>query len=152
MLCFFFSSRRRHTRSDRDWSSDVCSSDWFCLTFNELSARQNLFERALLETRAALDALKGLSESNPDEVLVPVGGGVLLRSPPPNAEDVLLNVGANVVVQRKRVEAVAFLEGRAREIENSIVSLLSQRNQIAARLEADRQALQAIVSRQNQKD
>src|SRR5207247_3186683 len=32
MLCFrfvffFFSSRRRHTRSTRDWSSDVCSSD-----------------------------------------------------------------------------------------------------------------------------
>src|SRR5438067_13185700 len=30
MVCdtwFFFSSRRRHTRSKRDWSSDVCSSD-----------------------------------------------------------------------------------------------------------------------------
>src|SRR2546428_9252282 len=31
LLClrchFFFSSRRRHTISDRDWSSDVCSSD-----------------------------------------------------------------------------------------------------------------------------
>src|SRR5206468_8381731 len=27
---FFFSSRRRHTRSDRDWSSDVCSSDLSC--------------------------------------------------------------------------------------------------------------------------
>src|SRR5699024_11714906 len=30
LLCcsiFFFSSRRRHTRSKRDWSSDVCSSD-----------------------------------------------------------------------------------------------------------------------------
>src|SRR3989449_5499844 len=29
-LCFvffFFSSRRRHTRCSRDWSSDVCSSD-----------------------------------------------------------------------------------------------------------------------------
>src|SRR5215470_20357066 len=25
--CFFFSSRRRHTRCYRDWSSDVCSSD-----------------------------------------------------------------------------------------------------------------------------
>src|SRR2546429_9223151 len=25
--CFFFSSRRRHTRCSRDWSSDVCSSD-----------------------------------------------------------------------------------------------------------------------------
>src|SRR5699024_484033 len=37
---FFFSSRRRHTRSKRDWSSDVCSSDlkymswpcWFVLS------------------------------------------------------------------------------------------------------------------------
>src|SRR5882762_11245151 len=26
-LCFFFSSRRRHTRFKCDWSSDVCSSD-----------------------------------------------------------------------------------------------------------------------------
>src|SRR3989442_11796577 len=27
MSFFFFSSRRRHTRCGRDWSSDVCSSD-----------------------------------------------------------------------------------------------------------------------------
>src|SRR5699024_2662889 len=27
LFVFFFSSRRRHTRSKRDWSSDVCSSD-----------------------------------------------------------------------------------------------------------------------------
>src|SRR5690606_39855324 len=26
-ILFFFSSRRRHTRFSRDWSSDVCSSD-----------------------------------------------------------------------------------------------------------------------------
>src|SRR4030066_2140125 len=27
LTCFFFSSRRRHTRFKCDWSSDVCSSD-----------------------------------------------------------------------------------------------------------------------------
>src|SRR5699024_11407128 len=27
LLSFFVASRRRHTRSKRDWSSDVCSSD-----------------------------------------------------------------------------------------------------------------------------
>src|SRR5439155_12792063 len=32
---FFFSSRRRHTRWPRDWSSDVCSSD-----LNETLAKQ----------------------------------------------------------------------------------------------------------------
>src|SRR5690606_40558235 len=31
---FFFSSRRRHTRFSRDWSSDVCSSDLNDLKFN----------------------------------------------------------------------------------------------------------------------
>src|SRR2546430_3314805 len=31
VLLFFFSSRRRHTRFDCDWSSDVCSSDLDCL-------------------------------------------------------------------------------------------------------------------------
>src|SRR5256884_6102441 len=29
MSSFFFSSRRRHTRCSRDWSSDVCSSDLY---------------------------------------------------------------------------------------------------------------------------
>src|SRR2546422_5231303 len=28
-VLFFFSSRRRHTRCSRDWSSDVCSSDLY---------------------------------------------------------------------------------------------------------------------------
>src|SRR2546430_8520043 len=32
-LFFFFSSRRRHTRFDCDWSSDVCSSDLSCPTY-----------------------------------------------------------------------------------------------------------------------
>src|SRR2546421_2629655 len=36
-LFFFFSSRRRHTRSDRDWSSDVCSSDLVSTSFIRLS-------------------------------------------------------------------------------------------------------------------
>src|SRR5256885_8422039 len=35
LICFFFfSSRRRHTRLQGDWSSDVCSSDLFDNTTN----------------------------------------------------------------------------------------------------------------------
>src|SRR2546429_2741878 len=32
---FFFSSRRRHTRCSRDWSSDVCSSDLKRMAMND---------------------------------------------------------------------------------------------------------------------
>src|SRR5690349_23597742 len=38
-LVFFFSSRRRHTRSLRDWSSDVCSSDLADGTFEDVSVK-----------------------------------------------------------------------------------------------------------------
>src|SRR5205809_420040 len=36
---FFFSSRRRHTRCSRDWSSDVCSSDLGFLSFHSHAAK-----------------------------------------------------------------------------------------------------------------
>src|SRR2546421_8338600 len=40
LLFFFFSSRRRHTRSDRDWSSDVCSSDLAAPVAAQLEPRE----------------------------------------------------------------------------------------------------------------
>src|SRR5699024_11406526 len=43
-LVFFFSSRRRHTRSKRDWSSDVCSSD---LNLTESSLISLIYDSAL---------------------------------------------------------------------------------------------------------
>src|SRR2546429_9622008 len=41
-LLFFFSSRRRHTRCSRDWSSDVCSSDLVDSGVREFSVRRYL--------------------------------------------------------------------------------------------------------------
>src|SRR3712207_7943259 len=38
-LFFFFSSRRRHTRYWRDWSSDVCSSDLSASSTSTVTAR-----------------------------------------------------------------------------------------------------------------
>src|SRR2546427_11446327 len=40
MCFFFFSSRRRHTRFDCDWSSDVCSSDLTGWQAGEAEARR----------------------------------------------------------------------------------------------------------------
>src|SRR3989339_1219919 len=48
-----FSSRRRHTRSDRDWSSDVCSSD--------LSRRHSPFFLRYSRVLATVTALRSRS-------------------------------------------------------------------------------------------
>src|SRR2546429_5103780 len=71
-MFFFFSSRRRHTRCSRDWSSDVCSSDLVGAAFSfildermtlglaapppervpvESLSEQELIERAIEERR-----------------------------------------------------------------------------------------------------
>src|SRR5690606_39893780 len=39
VFVFFFSSRRRHTRFSRDWSSDVCSSDLIAVVDGEVPGR-----------------------------------------------------------------------------------------------------------------
>lgn len=119
-------------------------------TYNELSARQNLLERAMLEGRAALDAIKGLSGQSAGEVLTQIGGGIMLRSSPPETERVLVSIGANLVLEKPRDEAVAILEERGREIEKTLISLLNQRNEIAQRLNSDREALNSLMARSQQ--
>jgi len=119
-------------------------------TYNELSARQNLLERALLESRAALDSIKGLAGQPPTEVLTQIGGGAMLRSQPPSTDRVLLSIGSNVVIEKSRDEAVAMLEERSRDVEKTIVSLIGQRSEIAERLNSDRDLLNNLVARSQQ--
>src|SRR2546430_5646769 len=50
---FFFSSRRRHTRFDCDWSSDVCSSDLIDPADGAPgAARENVLEHISADRRA----------------------------------------------------------------------------------------------------
>src|SRR2546430_9761043 len=65
---FFFSSRRRHTRFDCDWSSDVCSSDLYSqkapflrsrkrslLRHGSISSSANLSDEVWCEVRMAVN-------------------------------------------------------------------------------------------------
>src|SRR2546430_9015262 len=57
VLCFFFfSSRRRHTRFDCDWSSDVCSSDLTVRDFPSLEVyKYTMDEKGNVTTTLVLD-------------------------------------------------------------------------------------------------
>jgi prefoldin alpha subunit len=119
-------------------------------TFNELTNRQGMLERMLIESRASLDTIKQIGATATDEVLIPVGAGVLMRATPPKSDKVLVSIGANVVVEKTKENAEKILEDRSKELEENIVAILTQRNQIAQRLEADRRVLQAFIDRQEQ--
>lgn len=119
-------------------------------TYNELTNRQGMLERMLIESRASLETIKGVGSTATEEVLVPIGAGVLLRSSPPKADKVLVSVGASVVIEKSKEDAEKMLEARSKDIEENIMTILSQRNQVAQRLEADRRTLQAYIDMQEQ--
>src|SRR5262249_56533499 len=71
--CFFFSSRRRHTRLVSDWSSDVCSSDLAVVADNYYSATKGLqalevkWDEGKLATLTSADILKHYAELRSEE-------------------------------------------------------------------------------------
>src|SRR2546430_8977899 len=68
---FFFSSRRRHTRFDCDWSSDVCSSD---LIQPLVPAVQLLVVGTLEAGAAETEGLQVVAGGSPDHAGRDVGG------------------------------------------------------------------------------
>src|SRR6266542_5493523 len=64
MVFFFFSSRRRHTRCYRDWSSDVCSSDLECIRGNVLEVKDAHYTRRF--GSGARSHVVDIDRDNPD--------------------------------------------------------------------------------------
>src|SRR5207248_5294025 len=66
---FFFSSRRRHTRSYGDWSSDVCSSDLAIWYLNNNFFSSGLFGPTLPAGWSVVEAADFNGEGHPDYLL-----------------------------------------------------------------------------------
>src|SRR2546430_12529254 len=62
IVFFFFSSRRRHTRFDCDWSSDVCSSDLFDVIRDLFSKTQEARARGYKPGRFSFNVKGGRCE------------------------------------------------------------------------------------------
>src|SRR5437868_15061707 len=94
---FFFSSRRRHTRSKRDWSSDVCSSD----LSGERSLSSGVPKEDLFHQVAAGDNSESVLVDDPlrdERALAAVIAG--------NAHRI-----AELVIHQQRERAVPVVEG-----------------------------------------
>src|SRR5690606_24392232 len=96
-LIFFFSSRRRHTRFSRDWSSDVCSSD--------LISQGRL--EALINFQTMVADLTGLTTANASmlDESTAVAEGMLLARRASKSKSHVFVVDADALPQTKAVLA-----------------------------------------------
>src|SRR5690606_40112385 len=105
-----FSSRRRHTRFSRDWSSDVCSSDlssWLDLG--------SAFERHQLTPLLAVSTYRRVSPSHPPATWTRVERGNSARC-----------AGSRASVQRRYRRQIGRASCRER-VEVSVVAVLCDR-------------------------
>jgi prefoldin alpha subunit len=109
----------------------------------EIFASQlELMENGRMEALAAIEALQGLAGADDSTVLLQIGGGASVRVKVPEPDRVLLNIGAEVIVERTNKEAVESLKDRVTEMEASekkvadaLDRLRTQMNEIAKRIE-----------------
>src|SRR2546426_9400331 len=87
-IFFFFSSRRRHTRLQGDWSSDVCSSDLFLQAVANVLATAIDRARAEEALRRSEEHFRSLIENGSDIVTI-VGENGVFRYASPSVERVL---------------------------------------------------------------
>ncbi|GBC74855.1 Prefoldin subunit alpha [archaeon HR06] len=113
---------------------------------NQISEREALVTKILLESRAALEALNNLSSGKEVEALVPIGSGTFIYTNIPKVEKVVVGVGADVVIEKSREEAIVFLEKRIKELEENLVKLNSTKNELINRLNLTKATMNNLVA------
>jgi prefoldin alpha subunit len=116
---------------------------------NEYSQQAEIFSRQLemieqkrIESLAAIETMKNLVGDRDSPVLLPIGGGTMVRAKVSDPEKVLVNIGSDVVIQRTNGEAITFLQEKITEMEAmekkvaaTIEQLRGQMAEIAQRIE-----------------
>ncbi|HUK93226.1 MAG TPA: prefoldin subunit alpha [Methanomicrobiales archaeon] len=109
----------------------------------EIFSRQlEMIEQKRIESLAAIETMKNLAGDRDSPVLLPIGGGTMVRAKVSDPEKILVNIGSDVVVQRTNGEAITFLQEKITEMEamekkvaGTIDQLRGQMAEIAQRIE-----------------
>jgi len=108
-----------------------------------LTQQLGMIEQQRIEAVAAIETLRALQESTDGVVLLPIGGGALLRVQVLDAGHVIVNIGADVSVEHASADAIEYLGDRITELEavgkkvaGSVEQLQGQATEISRRIEA----------------
>jgi prefoldin alpha subunit len=118
--------------------------------YNELTARETLIARAVLDSKATIEALKSIPEGSDSEILVPLGAGVLMRVNSPTVNKLLLNIGAGVVIEKSKEDTLKYLDERVSQLEAALSNISAQKAELANKINAYRAQVNTLVAKLEQ--
>lgn len=113
--------------------------------YNDVISRIQAASAGLSDFRAALQALDVLMQNQKNDLLLPIGGGLLLPVSDVEAKRLILSIGAGVAVEKDLESAKAFLQAREKELERAATALEQQRREVGSRLDSSRAVLQRLT-------
>jgi prefoldin alpha subunit len=118
--------------------------------YNELTARETLIARAVLDSKATIEALKSIPEGSDSEILVPLGAGVLMRVYSPTVNKLLLNIGAGVVIEKSKEDTLKYLDERVSQLEAALSNISAQKAELANKINAYRAQVNSLAAKLEQ--
>lgn len=114
----------------------------------EISAQSEMIMRALIETRGGLTTLMGLSISSSTEVLMPIGGGIFMDAKAPPSDKFLVSIGADVIVEKPKDDALKYVEERIKEMENAVSGIEAHKADLNRKMLAKRESINELIAKQ----
>ena len=112
----------------------------------DIGNRENMAMNAIVESRAAVRATETLSNIDSEEILFPIGSGLLTKIG--DKSSFFVNIGAGVTIEKNEKDVKEFLNERIKDIEKSIELLNTQKQDMAQQYNSIRAALNNIAQGQ----
>lgn len=113
--------------------------------FQDLLARENLLISSFNDIENAEETINEISRRKGFETLVYIGGGVYVQGNINAIDKVLVNIGANIVVEKKLNDALTFLQARKEEIKKILDNISQQKQQTALSMQKLREEVEESV-------
>ena len=113
--------------------------------FADLSHREGTLYSVLREATAAIQSIKSLSQKSDSEALVPVGMGTFVKTKISSNDNIVLNIGSGVSLEKDHTSAINYLEARIKEIQVAIQDTSAKKNDAAAQLEQGKNQINQLI-------
>jgi len=116
---------------------------------NKLQEELGRIELLKLEILKSIESMEGLKESK--EILVPLGGGVFVKAVVQDTQRVIVNVGADVFVEKSMEESIADLKKTSEELneaENKIKEQMAKTLAVIEKLQKELESKISVMERE----
>ncbi len=115
--------------------------------YESVISRIYLIGQAIEETKAAQTAIETLPENSEAEIILPVGGDVLLKTKVDQNTKIMVKLGGGVIMVKKKGEALEFLKNRLEELEKALTNAQQDKKVVEEKLEEARYELNELLKK-----